>query len=92
MSPARVRKVPMRQCAVCGAARAKRELLRVVRSPEGVVTVDDGGRAAGRGVYVCASADCLTQGARGRRLGQRLEADIPVAVRDELLRRAQAAV
>jgi predicted RNA-binding protein YlxR (DUF448 family) len=54
--------------------------------------VDDVGRMPGRGVYLCLSAPCLTQGARGRRLSQRLEAEIPEGVRAELLRRAQAAV
>ena len=86
------RRVPQRQCAICGAERAKRDLVRVVRSPQGEVALDDGGRLPGRGAYLCREAHCLTQGARGRRLSQRLEVEIPEAVRAELLRRAQAAV
>lgn len=85
------RRVPQRQCSICGAERIKRELVRVVRSPQGEVAVDDGGRMPGRGAYLCLAAHCLTQGARGRRLSQRLEAEIPEAVRAELLRRAQEA-
>jgi predicted RNA-binding protein YlxR (DUF448 family) len=87
----RPRRVPLRQCSICQSERPKRELLRIVRSPAGEVAIDEGGRAAGRGAYLCRSAACLTEGARGRRLGQRLEADIPEAIRVELMRRAQVA-
>lgn len=86
------RRIPLRQCSACQSERPKRELLRVVRSPAGEVTIDEGGRAPGRGAYLCRTAACLTEGARGRRLRQRLETDIPEPVRSELLSRAQAAV
>lgn len=90
---ARPRKIPLRQCAVCGTQRPQREFVRVVRSPEGQVSVDDGPRRLpGRGVYLCTTPECMTQGARGRRLAQRLEAEVPEPVRAELLRRAQAVV
>jgi uncharacterized protein len=88
----RPRRVPVRQCSICQSERPKRELLRVVRSPAGEVTIDELGRAPGRGAYLCRSAACLTEGARGRRLRQRLEVDIPEPVRADLLARAQAAV
>jgi predicted RNA-binding protein YlxR (DUF448 family) len=80
----------MRQCSICHEERPKRELLRVVRSPAGDVAIDEGGRAPGRGAYVCRSAACLAEGARGRRLRQRLDVEIPEAVRADLLARAQA--
>ena len=89
--PAR-RRVPLRECSVCGASRPKRELVRVVRSPQGEVAVDGGGRMPGRGAYLCRQAACLTEGARGRRLRQRLGVDIPEGVRAELIGLAQAAV
>lgn len=78
------RKVPLRQCAVCNAERTKRDLLRVVRSPEGEVSIDRTGRVSGRGVYLCTSGACLREGARGRQLARRLETDIPDRVRQEL--------
>lgn len=86
----RPRKVPLRQCAVCGMARAKRELVRVVRSPAGDVTVDRTGRASGRGVYLCETAACLREGARGRQIGRRLEADVPDSVLRELAALAES--
>jgi len=79
------RKIPLRQCAVCGTLRPKRELVRVVRSPQGEVTVDRTGRANGRGAYVCQTPACLRQGARGKELARRLEVPIPEAVREALL-------
>lgn len=92
MTTPRPRRVPVRQCSACQSERPKRDLLRVVRSPAGEVTIDEGGRAPGRGAYLCRTAACLTEGARGRRLRQRLETDIPEPIRSELLSRAQAAV
>lgn len=86
----RVRKVPLRQCAVCGTARPKRELFRVVRSPAGEVTLDRTGRASGRGVYLCQAAACLRDGARGRQIGRRLEAEVPEAVLRELAALAES--
>jgi predicted RNA-binding protein YlxR (DUF448 family) len=87
----RPRPVPMRQCSVCGAQRPKRELLRIVRTPQGEVEIDEGPRTRpGRGAYLCGAGACLTEGARGRRLRQRLGVEIPEAVKAELMRRAQA--
>jgi hypothetical protein len=63
-----------------------------VRSPKGEVSIDEGGRAPGRGAYVCRTPACLLEGAKGRRLRQRLEVEIPEAVRADLIARAQAAV
>ncbi len=84
------RKIPLRQCAVCGAERPKRELLRVVRSPLGEVGVDRTGRASGRGVYLCPTPSCLREGARGRQLSKRLEVEVPENVRVELLAAADS--
>ena len=58
------RKIPMRMCVGCREMKPKRELLRVVRSPEGEVSFDLTGRNPGRGAYVCPNADCLRTGLR----------------------------
>ncbi len=64
--PAR-RHVPQRTCVACGSETAKRELVRVVRTPEGRVTADPTGKKAGRGAYVCSQRECWeTALARGR--------------------------
>jgi predicted RNA-binding protein YlxR (DUF448 family) len=91
VTASRPRRVPVRQCSICQSERPKRDLLRVVRSPAGDVAIDEGGRAPGRGAYLCRTSACLAEGARGRRLRQRLEVEIPEAVRADLLQRAEAA-
>ena len=53
------KKIPMRQCVGCREMRPKRELVRVVKSPEGEITLDFKGKAPGRGAYVCPNVDCL---------------------------------
>jgi predicted RNA-binding protein YlxR (DUF448 family) len=85
VSGPRPRRQPMRQCAVCGASRPKRELVRLVRTPEGEVALDPTGRRNGRGVYVCPSEECRRKAARSDRLGQRLGVAVPEAVRQALL-------
>jgi len=50
--------VPMRTCAVCRQVRPKRSMTRIVRAPDGTVTVDRTGKAAGRGTYVCEDSAC----------------------------------
>jgi uncharacterized protein len=50
--------VAARTCAVCRSQRPKREMLRLVRIPDGSVVRDDSGRRAGRGTYICQQADC----------------------------------
>jgi predicted RNA-binding protein YlxR (DUF448 family) len=48
-----------RKCAGCGLERTKTEMLRVVRAPDGAVSIDTSGRAQGRGAYICRNAECL---------------------------------
>ena len=62
------KKVPMRMCVGCREMKPKKELLRVVRSPEGAVSIDVTGRKPGRGAYVCHSADCLKKAIKQRQL------------------------
>lgn len=78
------KKQPVRMCAGCGEHKEKRELTRVVRSPEGAISLDPTGRAPGRGVYICASADCLKKARKSRRLEKALSAGIPDEVYERL--------
>ena len=75
-----VRRVPNRTCVACRSTRPKLDLLRVVRAPDGVVSIDQTGRAAGRGAYVCRDSACLDRamatGALGRALATRLPDDV----------------
>ena len=71
------KKIPMRQCLGCREMKPKRELIRVVRSPEGEISLDFKGKASGRGAYVCPDAQCLKKAVKTRRLEQNLEIQIP---------------
>ncbi len=62
------KKIPLRMCVGCREMKPKKELLRVVRSAEGDVSIDLTGRKPGRGAYVCASADCLAKAIKQRQL------------------------
>lgn len=75
------KKIPMRQCLGCRQMKPKRELLRVVRTPDGAVEFDTRGKVSGRGAYVCADAECLKKAVKTRALDRALETKIP----DELL-------
>ena len=78
------KKIPMRQCLGCREMKPKRELVRVVRSPEGEVSLDLIGKKPGRGAYVCHSEDCLRSAVKSKALGRAFSAQIPQNVMDEL--------
>ena len=78
------KKIPQRQCLGCREMKPKRELLRVVRSPEGEVTLDSKGKAPGRGAYVCPNAACLKRAVKSKALSRALEVEIPQEIYDSL--------
>lgn len=71
------KKIPMRQCLGCREMKPKKELIRVVRAPDGLVSLDFKGKSPGRGAYVCKSADCLKKAVRSKALSRALETAIP---------------
>ena len=81
---ARERKIPLRKCTGCGEMKTKQELVRVVRSPEGELSMDLTGRKAGRGAYVCRSMDCLRAARKAKRLERSFSCAIPPQVYDRL--------
>ena len=80
------KKIPQRQCMGCRERKAKRELIRVVRGTDGTVSLDFGGKAPGRGAYICPNGDCLKKALRSKALDRSLETTIPEAVYDRLAR------
>ena len=78
------KKIPMRQCLGCREMKPKRELLRVVRSPEGAVSLDLRGKASGRGAYVCPNSECLKRARKSRALERALDTAIPESVYEEM--------
>ena len=84
------KKIPMRQCVGCREMKAKKELVRVVRSPEGEISLDFRGKAPGRGAYVCPQAECLRRAIMSRALERGLDCQIPQEIYDQLLLRMEA--
>ena len=68
----------------CRERKAKRELIRVVRSPEGIVSLDFSGKAPGRGAYLCPNAECLKKAIRSKALDRSLDIQIPEEVYERL--------
>ena len=84
------KKIPQRQCVGCRTMKPKRELVRVVRSPEGEVSIDARGKKPGRGAYVCPSAECLKKAVRSRALGRALGVEIPEEIYNTLRAQLEA--
>ena len=78
------KKIPMRQCVGCREMKPKKELIRVVRSPEGAVSLDFKGKLPGRGAYVCPDPACLARARKSKALERALETAIPETVYDAL--------
>ena len=71
------KKIPMRQCVGCRELKPTKELIRVVRSPEGAVSLDFKGKLPGRGAYVCPDAECLKRAKRSKALERAFSAPLP---------------
>lgn len=80
----RQKKIPMRQCLGCNEHKAKAELLRVLRTPEGEIALDFTGKRSGRGAYICKSVSCLKKARKSGRIGRSLDCEIPEAVYDRM--------
>lgn len=78
------KRVPLRKCTGCGEMYPKKELVRVVKSPDDVISLDVTGKAAGRGAYLCPKKDCLTAARKARRLERAFSCQIPDAVYAQL--------
>ena len=78
------KKIPLRKCSGCGEMKPKKELVRVVRSPQGEVSLDLTGKAPGRGAYLCRSAACLMKARKAKRLERAFACPIPEEVYDRM--------
>ena len=78
------KKVPLRQCVGCGEMKSKKELIRVIKTPEDEIVLDATGRKNGRGAYICASMDCLKTSRQRKGLERSLKVAIPEDVYDSL--------
>jgi len=82
----KVKKIPQRQCVGCREMKNKKDLIRVVKSPENVISLDFVGRKPGRGAYVCRSVECLKKARKTRALERAFDVQIPPEVYDTLER------
>jgi predicted RNA-binding protein YlxR (DUF448 family) len=83
------KKTPIRMCIACREMKPKREMLRVVKSPEGEISLDFKGKAPGRGAYICGSEECVKNCIKRKIFNKVFEADVPKeiydAIREDLL-------
>jgi predicted RNA-binding protein YlxR (DUF448 family) len=80
------KKIPMRQCMGCRERKPKRELIRVVRGTDGVVSLDFSGKMNGRGAYLCPNPECLRKAQKANALERSLEVAVPEEVYARLTR------
>lgn len=74
------KKIPMRMCVGCGEMKSKRELMRIVRSPEGEISADKTGKKSGRGAYICPCGECVKKAQKAKRLERSFSCAIPPEV------------
>lgn len=78
------KKIPMRMCVGCREMKPKKELLRVVRSAEGAVSIDLIGKAPGRGAYLCKSVACLERAIKSKALDRAFEQKVEPEIYERL--------
>lgn len=78
------KKVPVRRCVGCNEGKPKKELVRIVRTAAGEISVDLTGKKSGRGAYICPSRECLVRAQKARRLERALSCQIPPEIYERL--------
>ena len=84
-----MRHVPQRTCLGCRQVKAKRELIRIVRTSEGNIEIDITGKMAGRGTYLCPNLECWEAGLKGNRLDYALHINLSKDSREQLMKNAE---
>ena len=78
------KKVPLRKCTGCGEMKPKKELVRVVKTPEGEISLDPTGKMNGRGAYLCKDPQCLRKAQKSKRIEQALSCTVPDEIYNKL--------
>ena len=84
------KKIPLRRCIGCSEMKDKRELIRVVRTTEGEITIDFKGKTNGRGAYVCKNKACLEKACKSKSLERAFNIKSPLEVYDSLMKESEA--
>ena len=77
-------KIPVRTCIGCKGKKPKKEMIRIIRTPDGKIEIDKTGKKSGRGAYLCGNVKCLDAAFRENSLNKSLKQDIPLVMLDEL--------
>ena len=77
-------KIPIRTCIGCQCKKPKKEMIRIIKTPEGNIEIDKTGKKSGRGAYLCSNVECLDIALRKNNLNRSLKQDIPLKKLDEL--------
>ncbi|MDF2608834.1 MAG: hypothetical protein K0R92_308 [Lachnospiraceae bacterium] len=78
------KKIPQRQCIGCGELKNKKEMIRIIKTPEDTILMDTTGKKNGRGAYICNSSECLKKAIKNKGLERSLKMSIPSEIYDEL--------
>ena len=79
-----MKKIPMRQCIGCGEMKGKKEMMRVIKTAEGDISLDITGKKNGRGAYLCVSKECLQKARKNKGLERSFKMSIPAEIYDTL--------
>jgi len=80
----KVKKIPLRKCVGCHEQKSKKELIRIVKTSQGEISIDFTGKAHGRGAYICPSIECLEKAKKKKALNRAFETDVPSVIYDNL--------
>jgi len=80
----RMKKIPLRQCTGCNRRKEKKDLIRIIRTPDDEIVVDLTGKKNGRGAYICNSTECLQLAKKKKSLERSLKTAIPEEVYQEI--------
>lgn len=84
------KKIPLRKCLGCNEQKPKQELVRVVKSPEGEISLDLTGKKSGRGAYICKSVACLKKAKKAKRFEHTFECSVPEEVYSSMEKELEA--
>ena len=84
MKKKKLKKIPYRTCIGCQEKKPKRDLLRIIRTPEGIIEIDETGKKSGRGAYLCYNKICFQEAMKKKRLEKALKIDITSSTVQEL--------
>lgn len=82
----RVKKVPLRKCLGCNEMKPKKELLRVVRNSQGIISIDTTGKAQGKGAYICDSKQCFEKAKETKAFNRAFKSDVPEEIYEGLMK------